>query len=433
MSDRVVRVRYKPLPAQKRFHDCTAYCKLFQGGVGSGKTTAGSKEALILSAANPTCDGLIVAPTWGILNRTTLRAFRDTLPREIIADEKKSERYIELINGARIYYGSAELPHTLEGANAAWAWGDEARYWPKRAWEIVLARVRCPKARRLCIALTSTPARSSWLYDVFVTLKDPNFEAVVSPTSANIHLPEMYLRSLRQQYSAVVYAEYVEGKWVSSEGSVFPEFDEQVHLVELPPYAQFQRRPYYQMAANFTPVILGLDFGIRRSAVIAVSLWDRCDAHQTQNCYHVEDELLLTDTPTTRMPELIRSWCQRNKFEVEYVVCDPAGNARSIQTGVPDTEILQAAGFDVRWSTEYGQRLISYGIDIMRAALQPAEGAPRMYLASHLQDAQNGIVSALRSAIWDRAKDVYVKDGVADHVLDALRYLVVFTRGAYSH
>lgn len=111
---------------------------------------------------------MIVAPTWSLLHRVTLRAFYDhaarrgACPREWIRSLHRGERYLLLWNGARVYFGSADRPETLEGTTLAWYWADEPRYYPEEADRVLVGRLRDVRARALCALYTSTPA-PGWL------------------------------------------------------------------------------------------------------------------------------------------------------------------------------------------------------------------------------------------------------------------------------
>jgi hypothetical protein len=60
------RIKYSPLPSQRKFHQSTARFKGFSGPIGSGKSEALCQEAIRLSYMNPGRTGLIGAPTYGI-------------------------------------------------------------------------------------------------------------------------------------------------------------------------------------------------------------------------------------------------------------------------------------------------------------------------------------------------------------------------------
>lgn len=407
----MIEIQYSPLPHQRSFHRNPSPYRLFRGGVGSGKTLCGAAESIKLAVGNPACDGMIVAPTWGILHRTTLRAFRSLLPRRAIAHESKSERYIELKNAARIYYGSADRPDTLEGANLAWAWGDEGRYWDKEAWEILLARVREPRAKRRSIVMTSTPAMN-WLYDCWGRGME-GYAEIAAPTEQNPYLPPEYIDTLRRSYSAGLYRQYVGGEWIAAEGSVFPEFDDSIHLVDglAPPLG--------------ASVDLAVDLGIRRPAVVYLQHFERCRWHGGGECIHVVGEFHPNECHTEQLVFEVRHDLQRRGWRAGTMYIDPAGANRDVQTGRKDLEVLEAGGFQAEYSYDPVMRSVGAGIDHVRSLLKPVIGLPRLYLDASLgsPDAdRRGVVAGLRRAEFDSKKNVYQKDGELDHALDALRY-----------
>jgi hypothetical protein len=411
MSSQLITLDYSPLPHQRRLHRSSRRVRLLRGGVGSGKTRGGAVDALLLAAANPGCDGMIVAPTWGILHRTTLRSFLSAVPPSLIRAHHRGERYVELVDGSRAYYASADRPETLEGADLAWAWGDELRYWRREAWEILLARVRSPRARKPAITLTSTPAMG-WMYDAFAN--DPAIDDIHASTMANPHLSQEYLDALRRSYSPSLWQAYVEGEWVALEGAVFAgEFGSENIVPGL--------------GVNVREVSLALDFGVRHAAVIAYIAHESCPVHGNR-CIHVIDEWMPDDTPTYRLAASLGAWLEARGWRCREIVCDPAGNARSTQTGIRDTEILQRAGYDVVWTTDAAARSVRYGIDLVRSRLRPVAGRPSMFFDGVLTgdgSCDRGVVSSLRGAIWDRRGEAYEKDGRLDHALDALRYAAI--------
>ena len=410
-------IPYKPLPHQRRFHDDRTPYRLLRGGVGSGKTLAGAAESIRLAIANPQCDGLIVAPTWGILHRTTLRTFVQLLPKPLLARQAKSERYLQLVNGSRVYYGSADRPDTLEGANLAWAWGDEGRYWSREAWQILIARVRAPSAQHRSIVVTSTPSMN-WLYDVWgeqrIGYADHN-----ASTADNPYLPAEYDAALRRSYSEALYRQYAGGEWGIGEGQVFPEFDTAIHCC-----------PGLTPGANAT-VDLAIDLGVRRPAVVYLQGFNRdsrCPIHtDNTECVHIVGEFLPNDCPTYQLAWEIRYDLQRRGWLPGVAYIDPAGANRDIQTGRRDVEVLEGAGFRVEYSHDPVMRSVGVGTEHLRALLRPVEGSPKLYIDSHLAEksaSPRGIVRAFARAEKDEKREgrTYRKDGELDHVLDCLRY-----------
>lgn len=101
-----------------------------------------------------------------------------------------------------------------------------------------------------------------------------------------------------------------------------------------------------------------------------------------------------------------------------WVGVDPAGNQRSLQSGVSEVTALRRAGLTVR-DRRFG---LEAGLRMVRARLAPASGSPTLFI--HARCAT--LIESLERYHYraDRPQsDAPVKDG-ADHAVDALRYLV---------
>lgn len=414
----MIEIPYDPLPHQEQFHRARAPVRLLRGGVGSGKTRAGAAEAIFLALDNPGCDGMIVAPSYLLLQRVTLRSLLTLLPKELLVRHAKSERFLELINGARIYYGSADRPESLEGSNLAWAWADEARYYDYESWVVLQARVRCPRAKRLSIVLTTTPAMG-WLYDEFGSPR-PDVVEVVASAKDNHHLPPDFVARLERSYDPALYRQYVEGAWVQLEGGVFPEFDEEVHISDPDIYVQNTR------------VSIAFDPGIQRAASLFFQHLPWCRKHGTQHCVHVLDEMMPSDTATIWLEREWRLRCYERGWEPGVCYLDAAGDSRSTSMGLSDVSVLQDAGWECVWTTDPFKRSIISGIQAIRGKLKPFEGPPSLYFHPRLLDdpSERGVVRSIRESRYPDAKggekdDLPIKDGLLDHSRDALRYAIV--------
>src|SRR5713226_9212875 len=81
------KIKYSPLPSQRRFHESTARFKGFSGPIGSGKSQALCHEAIKLSYRNEGRMGLIGAPTYPMLLDAVLPAFTELLEKNEISFE----------------------------------------------------------------------------------------------------------------------------------------------------------------------------------------------------------------------------------------------------------------------------------------------------------------------------------------------------------
>lgn len=421
---------YIPLPSQDRFHKASGLIRCVAAGVRSGKTFSGAIEFLTLCCENPGTDKLILSPTYKTLHAVTLREFERVLEQfpGIVHDESKGEGWIELVNGGRIYYRSAENPKSFEGLTISAFWLDEGRYIKKEAWDVLMARLSAPKAKHLAGIVTTTPAMN-WLYEEFCSGKEGRV-VVHFRTDENHHLPPAYLDGLRQTYSPAKYKQYVEGQWVAIEGAVFEDYDEGKHLDQLYTQADRGRKPV---------VHCGGDFGYHRPAALFYQRISRCKQHNTTDCIHVLKEHLPDKCDTRQLALGVADIYQSNGWEIGRFTWDPAGDAVGIGDGLTcvehfcDREIWRSRGLNVpqvRWPTGKAQKSIRKGIEVVRSLLLNAAGETRLYIDESLKGSKRGLVKALQSTQYAEskpgrpAKDIPIVDDCKD-ALDSLRYPMV--------
>ena len=103
---------------------------------------------------------------------------------------------------------------------------------------------------------------------------------------------------------------------------------------------------------------------------------------------------------------------------VKNAACDPAGSAKNEQTGRSSVEALMDAGLVVKRKRSY----IIDGVEAIRAALRPAEGAPRLFMHPRCKR----LIAAMKAYRYpEGGGEVPIKDGEHDHLIDALRYFFV--------
>lgn len=211
---------------QAAFHRAvrTGDYTLFNGGRGSGKTTAGAIQAILEGIEyQPGTKGVIVAPTYPMLEDATMAEFFLWLPRQYIADWQKQRKVLTLTNGTEIAFRSADNPDSLRGPNRAWAWLDEPRNLRTReAFDIIIAQLR-PAVK---CWLTTTPAGIfHWLYELFIAKPMPGASVITVRTNENPYLPDEYTTRLKAQYTGAFAAQEIDAEWVSFEGRVFDNFN----------------------------------------------------------------------------------------------------------------------------------------------------------------------------------------------------------------
>lgn len=185
--------------------------------------------------------------------------------------------------------------------------------------------------------------------------------------------------------------------------TVFPEFDEDVHVVdEVPGEVERGAAPPLWIG--------GMDFGFRTSAL----LWAAHD--RASGTVYIVDERVEHNTLLRDHIDALLS----GAWPVPaWLGVDPAGKATSDQSGRSNIEILRRSGLNVQWRKVETRA----GLDMVRARLRPASGPARLFIHRRC----TRLIEAMRAYHFDpddATRERPVKDG-HDHVADALRYLVV--------
>ena len=425
-----------PTPSQQRFLDASARIAGFFGGYGSGKTTTGAEKALDLIAANPGCNGIIVAPTYGQLEKGALRAFFDVddpdaglCPKEWIAEVNLGKRYFLHPNGARTYWGSADSPKSLEGWNGAWFWMDEPGDCKLRAFHVLIGRLRDVSAKWIQGYVTGTP-RPGWLWKEFNSGKVGRAVIHASTRENAQHLAPGTIEELERTYSAREARVLIDGEFGLLVGAVYEEFERRTHLVE------WTYRPGLRTIEFW-------DFGYRRPYVGWAQLAPAGTILQSAagpvrvpagGAWIIFDELVDENITT----ELLAARAKGKGYQVDELDCDPAGDSVQSATGMGDVQVLKQVRCvgdrpTVRWTTEPRWRYVPNGVSIVRGMLRNSQKEIRLFVAKSLDrlDSKRGAVKMFEGYAYPEAKDGRavgdqpLKDGVLDHAADSARYFAV--------
>ncbi|HEX4169735.1 MAG TPA: terminase family protein, partial [Bryobacteraceae bacterium] len=143
---------YVALPSQSEFLKSTARLKGFSGPVGSGKSAALAVEALRNAFVNRGRQGMLAAPTLAMLRDATLNSLLQMMAAADVEFElRKSDGELTVSETeSTILLRSLEEPERLRGTNLAWFGIDELSYTREDGWLRLEARLRDPRADRLC-------------------------------------------------------------------------------------------------------------------------------------------------------------------------------------------------------------------------------------------------------------------------------------------
>ena len=421
---------YIPLPHQLRFHLAGAgpgvvSQKLALGGIGSGKTRASMVEVAILALLTPNCVGAVISPTYDLAVSVLWPEFSAILDGLAKAGWPLSRRFlrsmmeVELIGGGKILFRSAKSLENLRGFTLAYAAIDESETHmnPRYLYDVIVGRLRDPRANVLQIHVTTTPQGMRGVPEIFVQRRHAakalppmerdrdlrRYYCIRATSHDNHHLPEGYLDGLKV-YSKRAYKQEVLGKVLQPSSAVWPEWDRDRHVM---PYTYDPTRPY----------TVSIDWG------------RTCHAIWIQR--HHAGPLVIFDeytgeeggTPRDRLRAVIVQRCQALRRDPEYAVGDRA---------VKDEMSWLINQFPKTWVRRMVSRFepsVSAGVEVVRSLLDPIEGAPMLYVAQVLADSTDprGIARCLAGYRYKMRADGTVdpdnfyKDNRLDHGADAAR------------
>ncbi len=204
------------------------------GGIGNGKTFAGSLK--IIEAATQTPDNLCLVGrlTYPELRDSTKEEFMRTLRRlypQQAYKENKSENSLTFWNKSTVIFRHLDDPATLLGPNLGAWYIDQAEEVDEDVFLTLQGRLRRPKVPRWQGIVTGNPQGRNWVYYKFGMDKagretnwqhGTNYRMITAPTFANeANLPPNYIAQLQESYSPEWFARYVEGSWDAFEGQIF--------------------------------------------------------------------------------------------------------------------------------------------------------------------------------------------------------------------
>jgi len=134
----------------------------------------------------------------------------------------------------------------IQGSTLALAYVDEMTLIPQGFFKMLLSRLSVNGA--MLFGTTNPDSPFHWLKTDFLSKIDLDMQVHHFQLEDNPSLSEAYVNNLKKEYTGLWYKRYINGEWVLAEGTVYDFFDEQNHVIDLPP----GQAEYY---------IIGVDYG----------------------------------------------------------------------------------------------------------------------------------------------------------------------------
>ena len=338
------------------------------GGLGSGKTVVGSAVVLTILQKYPGIRGLLVAPTFDQLRQGSLQTFMEWCPQNYIKSHNRTEHVIsfnffdEKGNASELLYRSSSEIDRIRSHEYAFAWHDESAMSPEDSRMVIRGRLRHKRGLPLRkdgradwhypIFETTTPRGRNHLYRAFSPEKMPSEEPARHKDRLRRHkmihattrdnaenLPVNYIDDIEASLvgDEQLRQQEIEGLFVSFEGLVYPQFDEQVHVRDID-----APDPVAYDSTEVIKRVAGVDFGGGDPTAIVILGQGRSGkVHQ-----YAEKIWPGGQNPgDTGIGEVLHEW--HNKAPFDAIWCDPS-NQTSIATlrgaGLPAGPLVSARG-----------------------------------------------------------------------------------------
>ncbi len=269
-------------------------------GLQSGKTIAGAIWARKMYVENPTVDGLIAAPTYKILNQSTLPKFFEINP-DLKKYYKKGDGVIDIPDKGKIYIRSTENPNVIEGMTLGWIWADEAGQMKLDAWINFQGRLSILKGD---LFITTTPYTLNWLYTDFYqnALKEiDGYKVVQFRSKDNPYFPDEEYERVKSTMDSRTFRRRYDGLFETMEGLVYEDFIPNMHTKNPPKCKEY---------------ICGIDWGFTHPAAIIVIGIDN------DGCFWICEEYYKSNKTTAELIEKMKYLQEKYKIRLWYP--DPA-------------------------------------------------------------------------------------------------------------
>lgn len=223
-----------------------------------GKTILGTHWAWNEYLKRGGCDGLIVAPTYKILNQATMRKFQLETPKSW-GKYHKTEGVFKTAWGHDIYCRTDHKAEAIEGMSVGFTWSDEATLFRYDTWTRILARASTTGGRHL---ITSTIHRGqNWCYhELYKPWRDgdPDIDIIQSSSIRSPYFSREEYEFQKRRLRPALFRMRYDAQFERLEGLIYDNLDREKKGVVIPPF----------VIPNDWPQWCSVDFGISHAFVV---------------------------------------------------------------------------------------------------------------------------------------------------------------------
>jgi hypothetical protein len=341
-------------------------------------------------------DYLVVAPTYGLLQRVTFptfMGFMESVLPGISANYKAMERTLTLPTGGHVFFGSADRPITLEGVHVRAIWLDEAGQMKREAWEVCQRRIGHKRGR---ILITTTPYNMGWLkLEVYDRYKagDTDYDVIQFPSYWNPSYSRDEYERAKKTLPDWKFSMFYDGKFTRASGLVYQDLDPNVHIIH--PFDIPDSWPRY----------IGVDFGFTAPTAAVWGALDPDDRLYVYREYYQTGKI-----PDDSGADILAASALRKEM-IERAFCDPEDPAAIVKYQQLGLDAVPAENTIKPGVIEVISRLRTKRLFIFKGCFYTLDEAEQYK--------------------WRMKDDKLDDEPVHEycHALDGLRYLVMGVRG----
>jgi len=309
--------------------------RAFVGGFGSGKTFVGCLDLLLFAARQPGYAQAYYGPTYAAIRDIFYPTFEEAAEYlGFTVDVHVSNKEVDIYRNG-FWYGkiicrSMDKPGGIIGYKVARSLVDEIDTLDpakaKHAWNKIIARLRVKIDGVVNgVGVTTTPEGFRFVHDRFADNPKESYSMVQASTYENaINLPDDYIDSLLESYSAELVSAYLNGQFVNlTSGPVYPQFNRVLNATD-------------DTEDGYEGLLIGMDFNVQHMAAVVHVLRDG-EPRAVGEFYDLYDT-----------PSMIVAIQDRYPDRPVTIYPDASGkNRKTLDADRNDHALLEQAGFIV--------------------------------------------------------------------------------------
>lgn len=207
------------------------------GGLGSGKSQAGTFRIMRLLLADPGANCAYYMPTYDLINLRAIPGMEADLDRIGIDYKTNRSSYTITAHGyGDIIFRSYDRPERIIAYEVAHSICDELDTLPKDkaalVWRKISERNRQKRGIKNTIGLVTTPDQgvNGFVYEKWVKKQQPGYVLYKASTYSNPFLPDNYAADILANYDPILADLYLNGEFVSlTQNKVYHFFNRHKH------------------------------------------------------------------------------------------------------------------------------------------------------------------------------------------------------------